>query len=79
MQQRNKKVEAVHYDATPVETIEIIESIVNREQIPRRAAFAIGNAVKYLCRADLKEFENWEDDVAKAENYLHRALTGKWK
>lgn len=77
--QRNKKVEAVHYDATPVETIEIIESIVNREQIPRKAAYAIGNAVKYLFRAGLKEFENWEDDVAKAENYLHRALTGKWK
>ena len=22
--------------------------------------------------------EDWRDDVAKAENYLHRALTGEW-
>lgn len=75
----NTKIAGLHYQTMPCEVIEIIESIVNREQIPRKAAYAIGNAVKYLCRAGLKEFENWEDDVAKAENYLHRALTGKWK
>lgn len=76
----NNKVQGKHYDlGCGVETIKIIETIVNRENIPRKAAYAIGNAVKYLLRTGVKEGEYWQDDVAKAENYLHRALTGEWK
>lgn len=49
---------------------------------PSRSArtfiFTICNAVKYLLRCGAKQGESWQDDVAKAENYLHRARTGEW-
>ena len=67
-----------YYNEMPVETIKIIHAIVKRPQIPREAAYDIGNAVKYQCRAGLKLDNNWEDDIRKAENYLHHARTGEW-
>ncbi|MBR3071051.1 DUF3310 domain-containing protein [Fibrobacter sp.] len=67
-----------YYNEMPVETIKIIHAIVKRPQIPREAAYDIGNAVKYQCRAGLKPDNNWEDDIRKAENYLHHARTGEW-
>lgn len=72
------KVKGEHYDKCGCETIVIIENVVNRENIPRKAAYNIGNAIKYLLRLGLKQGESWEEDVAKAENYLHRARTGEW-
>ena len=78
MKNKINKVHGKHYDECGVETIEIIESVVNRGKLPRKAAYSIGNAIKYLLRVGLKEGESWEDDVAKAENYLHRARTGVW-
>lgn len=78
MKNKINKVQGKHYDGCGVETIEIIESVVNREKLPRNAAYSIGNAIKYLLRVGLKDGESWEDDVAKAENYLHRARTGVW-
>lgn len=75
----NPKIAGRHYDFKPVrETIELIEQVVEREAIPRKAAYMIGNALKYLFRAGVKPNESWEDDVRKAENYLHRAHAGKW-
>ena len=77
---KNTKVAGTHYDMKPIhETIQIIEDVVTRENIPRKSAYAIGNAIKYLLRVGKKQGENWQDDVEKAENYLHRALTGEWK
>ena len=73
-----EKVKGTHYDIGNIETIRIIEAIVGRNEIPRKPAYAIGNAVKYLLRCGAKQGESWRDDVAKAENYLHRALTGEW-
>ena len=67
-----------YYNEMPAETIKIIHAIVDRPQIPRKAAYDIGNAVKYQCRAGLKPDNNWEDDIRKAENYLHHARTGEW-
>lgn len=68
-----------HYDFPAFrEAIELIEQVVSRKSIPRRPAYMIGNALKYLCRAGNKPDESWEDDVRKAENYLHRAISGKW-
>ena len=78
MKNKINKVQGKHYDSCGVETIEIIESVVTREKLPRKAAYNVGNAIKYLLRAGLKDGESWEDDVAKAENYLHRARTGVW-
>lgn len=77
---KNNKVAGIHYDMKPYhETIQIIEDVVTRENIPRKSAYAIGNAIKYLLRVGKKQGEDWQDDVEKAENYLHRALTGEWK
>ena len=73
-----EKVKGKHYDIGNIETIRIIECIVGRDEIPRKPAYAIGNAVKYLLRCGSKHGESWRDDVAKAENYLHRARTGEW-
>ena len=73
-----EKVKGTHYDIGNTETIRIIEAIVGRNEIPRKPAYAIGNAVKYLLRCGSKQGESWRDDVAKAENYLHRARTGEW-
>lgn len=73
-----EKVKGTHYDIGNIETIRIIETIVGRNEIPRKPAYAIGNAVKYLLRCGAKQGESWRDDVAKAENYLHRARTGEW-
>lgn len=73
-----EKVKGKHYEIGNIETIRIIECIVGRDEIPRKPAYAIGNAVKYLLRCGAKNGERWQDDVAKAENYLHRALTGEW-
>lgn len=43
-----------------------------------RAAFAwdVGNALKYLLRLGAKD--SLAVEVAKAENYLHHARTGRW-
>ena len=80
MQKPTNKAAGTHYDMEPIhETIEIIEDVVTRENIPRKAAYSIGNAIKYLLRVGKKQGEDWQDDVEKAENYLHRALPGDWK
>ena len=73
-----EKVKGKHYEIGNIETIRIIECIVVRDEIPRKPAYAIGNAVKYLLRCGAKNGERWQEDVAKAENYLHRARTGEW-
>ena len=75
---KNEKVKGKHYDIAGISTIAILESIAERVDIPRRAIFPICNAVKYLLRCGAKKGESWSDDVAKAENYLHRARTGEW-
>jgi len=73
------KISGNHYDFPKVsETIELIEDVVTRENLPRRAAYSIGNALKYICRAGKKPGEEWMDDIRKAENYLHRATHGEW-
>ena len=75
---KNEKVKGKHYDIAGISTIVILESIAERGDIPRKAVFPICNAVKYLLRCGAKKGESWSDDVAKAENYLHRARTGEW-
>ena len=75
---KNEKVKGKHYDIAGISTIAILESIADRVDIPRKAIFPICNALKYLLRCGAKKGESWRDDVAKAENYLHRARTGEW-
>lgn len=75
---KNEKVKGKHYDIAGISTIAILESIAERVDIPRKAIFPICNALKYMIRCGAKKGESWRDDVAKAENYLHRARTGEW-
>ena len=75
---KNENVKGKHYYIAGISTIAILESIADRVDIPRKAIFPICNAVKYLIRCGAKHGESWRDDVAKAENYLHRARTGEW-
>ncbi len=88
MSQKKEKVDSIevacdpnHYKEGPVETIEILESIVSSEKrkLTPKQKFCVAQAVRYLLRAGLKGTE--EDvlkDLQKADNYVHRALTGKW-
>ncbi len=72
------RVKGLHYDFQPVkETIELIEQVVNRDNLPPSAAYCIGNALKYILRAG-KKTPDWKEDISKAENYLHRAIHGEW-
>lgn len=75
----SEKVAGRHYDLEkPVnETIELIEQIMARSSLPRVQAYLICNAAKYILRAGVKTAD-WGADIAKAENYLHRTLNGKW-
>ena len=68
-----------HYDLEhPVnESIEIIEMVMQRENIPPESRFSICQALRYLLRCGVKTDE-WAEDIEKAENYLHRATTGEW-
>lgn len=71
-----------HYNIkTPVdkfEAIDVIAAVVSRETLPRPVAYCIGNALKYILRVGNKPNASKWEDLAKAENYLHRARTGAW-
>jgi hypothetical protein len=54
-----------HYTAFPVEVIEITENL----------NFCRGNAVKYLCRAGLKDPEKELEDLKKARWYVDREIS----
>jgi hypothetical protein len=60
-----------HYTAHPsgVECIEITEHM----------SFTIGNAVKYLWRADLKHADGGIEDLRKAEFYVKREIERRLK
>lgn len=74
------KTSGKHYDFPQCrEAIDVIEYVVSGDTLPGRASFCIGNALKYIIRAGRKDGESWRDDIAKAKNYLNRALTGEWE
>lgn len=59
-----------HYrDGTGLEAIEVIEAW--------DLNFNLGNVVKYVCRAGLKDKSNREEDLHKAIWYLNRELNSK--
>lgn len=70
-----------HYKEGPVETIEILESIVDSKErkLSPKQRFSVAQAVRYLMRAGLKGGpEDVLKDLQKAENYVHRAVCGEW-
>ena len=62
-----------HYTYGDIEVIEFIEQ-VTKDYKPE-LAFAIGNAIKYISRANRK---NGKEDLDKARWYLNRAFE-KWE
>lgn len=62
-----------HYTHGKVETIDAIEAALTPEQF---AGFCLGNAIKYLSRANHKDA--FDQDLRKAQWYLNRII-GKHK
>lgn len=65
-----------------IETIDYLESTMDalvRNGIPASRAYNVVAALKYLSsRLGSKSGTPIELDLMKAENYIHRARTGKW-
>lgn len=61
----SKDPKSEYYDAGGIETLDIIRAKLTDDQFQ---GYCLGNAIKYLCRA------NWKDDLdrdtEKANNYL---------
>ena len=74
-----------HYksESGSIETIDVIERLIcngipeeYHETIKRN--YCVGQAFKYLDRQGKKSTESIDKELTKAENYIHRARTGKW-
>jgi hypothetical protein len=60
-----------------VEVIDILEDFVSQPSTLSQAQrLDVAQALRYLLRAGRKGIA--DIDLQKAENYIHRALTGKW-
>ena len=70
-----------YYDGK-IETIDYLEFLMDAlvsNGIPASRAYNVVAAVKYLSpRLGAKVDQTIELDLMKAENYIHRARTGKW-
>lgn len=76
-----EKCDPSHYKSGKVETIEILEEVVSNPERRLTAVqrFNVAQALRYLLRCGLKGGVCLvEVDLQKAENYIHRALTGEW-
>jgi len=60
----SKDEKSDYYDVGGIETLDIIKAKLTPEQY---AGFLLGNAIKYLCRANWKK--HLERDIEKAANY----------
>ena len=65
-----------HYNLGHFEAIDVIERVINSDNLTPDQVFAVGNALKYLLRLGRKD--DVADELFKAENYIHRARTGRW-
>lgn len=63
------------YTSGGVETIEKVEAVV--EGLPAREAYLLGQVVRYVDRAGMKD--EAAIDLGKANNYAHRLVRGKWR
>lgn len=65
-----------HYESNSrIQTIEILETVI--DGLPAKQAYLLGNIIKYVIRAGRKG--DITEDLAKANNYAHRLVTGKWR
>ena len=79
---KNSQTATGEYYDGKIETIDYLEFLMDaltRNEIPASRAYNIVAAVKYLSpRLGAKADQPIELDLMKAENYIHRARTGKW-
>lgn len=77
-----KMIDPDHYRCGSAQTIDFIEDFLANESrlLTTKQKYSIGNAIKYLSRAGLKGStpDDAITDLKKAENYIHRAITGEW-
>lgn len=64
-----------HYANKPTETVDAIEAVI--DGLDARSAYLLGNIIKYVDRRDDKG--STAENLAKANNYAHRLVTGKWR
>lgn len=71
----DKVVKPTHYTATEYEPIKVIRAWATTW--PSQDAFALGNIVKYACRAYLKD--DYETNVRKIAFYALHILGETWR
>jgi hypothetical protein len=70
-----------HYASKDIEPILVIEETIERlvkSGIDPKDAYNIGQSLKYILRAGVKEGEDVKKDIFKALNYLHRGVRKEW-
>lgn len=79
---KNSQTATGEYYDGKVETIDYLENMLVKfleNNIPPERAYDVVSALKYLSpRLGAKADQPIELDLMKAENYIHRARTGKW-
>lgn len=66
-----------YYKKGKFETIDLIEEIIERKNLPPKVAYNVSQAQKYIGRLGTKT-KDYKSDLFKALNYLHRAYSGEW-
>lgn len=70
-----------HYKGGKTEVIDILEEVIEnpKRRLTQKQRYNIAQALKYLLRCGLKgDRDTVVVDLQKAENYIHRAMTGSW-
>lgn len=79
---KNSQTATGEYYDGKVETIDYLENMLVKfleNNIPPERAYDVVSALKYLSpRLGAKADQSYQLDLMKAENYIHRARTGKW-
>lgn len=79
---KNSRTATGEYYDGKVETIDYADAMLVKlleNSIPPERAYDVVSALKYLSpRLGAKADQPFQLDLMKAENYIHRARTGKW-
>lgn len=68
-----------HYRTKAIEPITVQEQVMlSAKEVPEDRRLHIAQAIRYLMRVGTKAGEDWQKELDKAENYIHRARTGNW-
>lgn len=65
-----------HYASDGMETIDVVEAVI--EGLPAGKALSLAHVLRYSMRAG-KKTKDASEDLAKANNYAFRLVTGKWR